>query len=497
MASGRFRTKLCRNYALGNCPQGDQCKYLHSRDIPVSTPYPMAQPMVPVIRGVPGFNPRFSFPLPAAAPSFMWPTLSPPPAPADMSNFGWIYQSIPPSAPSPTAASQPPQFRPLSWRTTLCRHFVKNQGWCPLGDDCGYIHDIPLAMSATKDVRFPNDPTVGQGESYGTARGRAASKHSHCWAYVQGLCRVRDCPYLHPEAVQLFVPHTPCLAWPNCIRGPLCAYKHPEPLIPKLPEIRTAPRPPPVQMQPQSPVQLSPVQVIPSGTVQYHGTTYFPVGSGPTSAPAPPPAHQHVPQRAPAAAHAPAPAPVPAVAPPPPSNMSSPHYTWSYPSYSPLVTSVASGYSPYSPESVTFHSPYYETISSLPASSVPRAFSAPVYEELHSVSGAPMAALPPIQEPAIEEPEKKETEKQEESLKGDEFPYRAVAGQRAGHARRVSVQLKSKEDTDAVGVLPLITTRRESWMGHKPRDDPSHRSWPWAPDTTSGFGHSHSLQLML
>lgn len=65
------------------------------------------------------------------------------------------------------------------------------------------IHDIPLAMSATKDVRFPNDPTVGQGESYGTARGRAASKHSHCWAYVQGLCRVRDCPYLHPEAVQL------------------------------------------------------------------------------------------------------------------------------------------------------------------------------------------------------------------------------------------------------------------------------------------------------
>ena len=87
-----------------------------------------------------------------------------------------------------------------------------------------------------------------------------------------------------------------------------------------------------------------------------------------------------------------------------------------------------------------------------------------------------MSALPPIPEPiAEEEPQIKESGKPEEQPEGDEFPYRPVAGQRAGHARRVSVTLKSKEDTDAGGHLPAISTRRESWMGHKQRDDTSHR----------------------
>lgn len=86
---------------------------------------------------VPGFNPQFSFPVTAAAPGFVWPTMSPPVATADMAGFNWMYPPIQPGIPSHLVASQPPQFRPLSWRTTLCRHFVKNQGWCPLGDDCG------------------------------------------------------------------------------------------------------------------------------------------------------------------------------------------------------------------------------------------------------------------------------------------------------------------------------------------------------------------------
>lgn len=500
MASGRFRTKLCRNYALGHCAQGDQCKYVHSHDIPFSSSYPMAQPMVQLARVVPGFNPQFSFPATAAAPSFVWSTMSPPIATADMASFNWMYPPLQAGIQSQPVTSQPPQFRPLSWRTTLCRHFVKNQGWCPLGDDCGYIHDMVLAAHATRDARFPNDPTVGQGESYNTGRGKAASKHSHCWAYVQGLCRVKDCPYLHPEANYLFVPHTPCLAWPNCTRGALCAYKHPEPLVPKVPELRPAPIPAPVHVQPQSPVQLSPIQVIPSGTVQFHGTTYFPYGPNQAPAQLPPAIRQQVPQ------HIPQPAPTlspehamgPMHAPPPPPpqfDVSSPHYTWSYPSSSPLVTSVASGYSP---ESMTFQSPYYETISGLPAAAVPRAFSGPTLDETQGVTSKPISALPPIPEPIVEEESQiNEAGKPEEQPEGDEFPYRPVAGQRAGHARRVSVTLKSKEDTDTGGHLPAISTRRESWMGHKQRDDPSHRSWPWAPDMTSGFGHSHSLQLVL
>lgn len=66
---------------------------------------------------------------------------------------------------------------------------------------------MALAAHATRDVRFPNDPTIGQGDAPGKDRGKAASKHSHCWAYVQGLCRVKDCPYLHPEAIHLCAYH--------------------------------------------------------------------------------------------------------------------------------------------------------------------------------------------------------------------------------------------------------------------------------------------------
>lgn len=115
-------------------------------------------------------------------------------------------------------------------------------------------------------------------------------------------------------------------------------------------------------------------------------------------------------------------------------------------------------------------------MSGLPAAAVPRVFSAPVFDEVHSVTGQPMSVLPPIPEPVdVEVPQTQEPEKAEEQPEGDEFPYHPAPGQRAGHARRVSVALKSKEDTDAAGYLPVISTRRESWMGHKQRDDPSHR----------------------
>lgn len=65
------------------------------------------------------------------------------------------------------------------------------------------IHDLSLAAHAFNDIRFP-------GGNRNPDSGRAGTKQSHCWAYVQGLCRVRDCPYLHPVAIGLctssFVP---------------------------------------------------------------------------------------------------------------------------------------------------------------------------------------------------------------------------------------------------------------------------------------------------
>lgn len=139
------------------------------------------------------------------------------------------------------------------------------------------------------------------------------------------------------------------------------------------------------------------------------------------------------------------------------------------------MNSVHSGYSPYSPESIPIQSPHYETVSSLPSAAVPRAFTGAVYDDVHSVTGMPWSALPPISEPVAEEHEVKEPEKHDEPLEGDEFPYRPVPGQRTGHARRVSVTLKSKEDSDALGLPAVHKARRESWMGHKQRDDPSHR----------------------
>jgi hypothetical protein len=240
------------------------------------------------------------------------------------------------------------------------------------------------------------------------------------------------------------IPHTPCLAWPNCVRGALCAYKHPEPLIPKVPELPVTTA---MSFQPQPP---SPVQVIPSGTVQFHGTTYFPQGR----------------------------------AQPPVANMPSPpQYSWNY---SPIMQSVPSGYSP---ESLPFHSPYYETmtISGVPAAaSVPRAFTGvgPDLSDLRNLASAPTYTLSPdsvssAMTRSISEEQAKLTEPVTSSATDEDSPYQAPPPGKHGHARRVSVAMRSKEDSDAVQAAPVApprkTTRRESWMGHRGRDEPTHR----------------------
>ena len=151
-----FTAKLCRNFALGHCPQGDQCKYLHSSVVPVQSTYAIAPIAAPpmvcyVARGrrctnAPKaymqarhgeLNPHFSFPPPAVGMHFNWPPMSPPVQSPQASGYNWGYQPVSPPLPAAVPTTQPTQFRPLSWRTTLCRHFVKNQGWCPLGDECG------------------------------------------------------------------------------------------------------------------------------------------------------------------------------------------------------------------------------------------------------------------------------------------------------------------------------------------------------------------------
>ncbi|KAH8094487.1 hypothetical protein BXZ70DRAFT_360387 [Cristinia sonorae] len=438
-----------------------------------------------------GFSPPLFSPYNASSLGYPWGIPSPTAHSPEQMQFNWSFTSpfSPPPPPShhhpqpshhyqpqPQAASQPnaPQFRPLSWRTTLCRHYSKNQGWCPLGDECGYIHDLALAAHATEDIRFPNQ-TRGPNDSRGksNAKGRAGSKHSHCWAYVQGLCRVKDCPYLHPAAINLFVPHTPCLAWPNCTRGSLCAYKHPEPLASKASEQPT-PRPaPPVQPQVAQPP--SPVLIYPPGTVQFHGTTYYM---------SPPPPHPYSPPYGHHVVQPPPPPPPPPPAPP----QSSPHYTW----YSPIAPSVPSGYSPYSPASIPFRSPPYEQGQSLPpvsiAGSMAGSLSGPSYDENPLFHGMrPPVSLNDATGAADTGVDEDQCKPRSELI--EEFPYQppplTQRREGHGHARRISVTLRSRDDSDALGLTTTqgsVRPGRESWMGHSQRDGPTHRSWPWVSD---------------
>ena len=213
------------------------------------------------------------------------------------------------------------------------------------------------------------------------------------------------------------------------------------------------------------PQPSSPVQVIPSGTVQFHGTTYFPQMQRP--------------------AHT-----IP----------SPPQYPWNF---SPVMQNVPAHYSPYSTESHSFHSPYYETmsISGVPApASVPRAFATigPDVEELHRLARLPRATLapaaaPPVARATSDDPARRDRTTTPSIVGEDTFPYQPPppGQQKPGHAKRVSVTLKSKEDLDALRgtAPPHKTTRRESWMVHRGRDDPSHRV------STSGtrppHGHPH------
>ncbi|CAL1715897.1 unnamed protein product [Somion occarium] len=423
------RTKLCRNYALGHCPQGDQCKYIHSDYIPLNPTFSMIHQSPPMLGVHNSFSPNSPFSL--SAPAMPWGLPSPTAAVPQGYPYNWNYQMTP-TMPTFNAA-RPPQFRPLSWRTTLCRHFIKNQGWCPLGEDCGYIHDLQLAAHAQNDIRYP-DRSQSHRATKGMSNGKNGSKQSHCWAYVQGMCRVKDCPYLHPASMELFIPHTPCLAWPNCSKGPMCRFKHPEPLIPRIPGFSTQAS---VSQQAQP---TSPVQPIPPGTVQVHGTTYFPVaqeGSAPQ-----PPLPSTGPQRSP-----------------------------QFPlHYSPTAASVPSGYSPYSNASLSFRSPVYESRQVVPMVSVASTSS----EDANRYAGM----RPPIPSGDV----KVDDTPTKDATGLDEFPYRPPVHQRSGHARRVSVTLKSKEDSDALGLTNHGTTRRQSWMTHSKRDAETHRSWPWAPD---------------
>ncbi|OBZ72381.1 hypothetical protein A0H81_07366 [Grifola frondosa] len=260
--------KLCRNFALGHCPQGEECNFIHANppawDMSTMLALSQAFAQLAVQNGL---NPQMSLTsLASQTNPWLWTpvaTQSADPLTRRRESLPPPYFPTPPTVRTLPSMSLPQvKYKPLSRKTTLCRHFVKNKGWCPLNNECNYIHDKDLAEHGIQDVRFISNRSGSSTTPTQHSKGLAGSKQSHCWAYVQDKCHVRDCPYLHPVAKHLYDRYTPCLAWPNCFRGIACPYKHPE--------LHVAP----VDQQPSC---EEPVDEMPSGAVQYNGTTYFPI----------------------------------------------------------------------------------------------------------------------------------------------------------------------------------------------------------------------------
>ncbi|TFY61665.1 hypothetical protein EVJ58_g4366 [Rhodofomes roseus] len=356
--------------------------------------------------------------------------------------------------------------RDASICTSFCQHRLRHT------PHFHHIHDLELAAIALEDVRFPGGRPPPE-DSRGDGPPQAGSKHSHCWAYIQGLCHVENCPYLHPMQAHLFIRHTPCLQWPNCTKGALCQYKHPEPIIPKPP---------------------SPVETTLGGAVQYQGTTYFPLQSQlPVSPPAPS-------------------APIPSMRIYEPQRSNEPMVPMGYGAYlgsppwqhqiSPVAHSSPMQYSTSYSSMSSMDAPGFRARRTAHPAPMPPSYGlqprTPPFRDRFIYSAHPPqaqqapdraqsmhhrdASIPrttvPVPPSIVEDLRKLSVAEEAE----DQFPYVPPKTQRVGHARRVSVALRSKEDTDALGLFSGAP-ERQSWQTHGSRS--THKSW--APPSSSSM----------
>ncbi|TFY83481.1 hypothetical protein EWM64_g532 [Hericium alpestre] len=166
------------------------------------------------------------------------------------------YQSMMANSPAPAG------YRHLSHKTALCKHFTRTKGYCPMGEMCNFIHD--LSLCGIPDERSHSTPG-SSGSVPGT--GSSQKKTTHCWAFVHGLCKLVDCPYVHPADTAPYLKHTPCLAWPACFHGAGCRFKHPEPLPSPLPVVHTGYLPGARNQSPAPASSVSPLPAQPSYNV--------------------------------------------------------------------------------------------------------------------------------------------------------------------------------------------------------------------------------------
>ncbi|KAH8987423.1 hypothetical protein EDB92DRAFT_1875613 [Lactarius akahatsu] len=177
----------------------------------------------------------------------------------------------------PNSSITAPRKVDMSYKTTPCRHFTLNRGWCPWGDDCCFIHDSELEWAPAPDRgssgRSTPSSTTLVGNNYkplhngtttsvaepGTAVRSSSSQSAHCWGYIQGLCPHSgdNCKFIHPADIVPYIKYTPCLTWPRCgYPTQVCPLKHPQ--VDKLPMSQPRGRPSvthgtaPVGPQPQT-----------------------------------------------------------------------------------------------------------------------------------------------------------------------------------------------------------------------------------------------------
>ncbi|KAG1752206.1 hypothetical protein EDB19DRAFT_1097752 [Suillus lakei] len=287
----QYRTKTCRNFIAGQCAYGKKCTFIHPPPVPFSPSNILSPFARQLVLDWSALQPKESATAPqhpVAGPTVAAPVHETPFSPSPLS-----------SAPIP-GTGENMIVRPKNWRTQACKHFVRTQGWCPVGDSCNFIHDATLPSSRCSDqIRNERDGSLGSDacvkEPWNTDSATMGATRAHCWAYIQGMCMNPGCQLLHPEDVSPYVAYTPCFRWPNCSDGAYCAFRHhvaipvsvsaPAPLPLPLPSIGIR-----VPVIPNyGPPVSSETSALPCGSYEIDGTTYFtpqiPVVSLPTSPP--------------------------------------------------------------------------------------------------------------------------------------------------------------------------------------------------------------------
>lgn len=129
----KFRTKLCRNFAIGKCNYGDQCSFIHPPLV-----FPPYQSWSPFARQIylnsdslaPQYIALHSLPVQLSGAYTQE---------ASIVDKGASLLSVSDGVVSGFGGR-------LGWghlgeKKYPCRHFVRTGGWCPVGDNCKFIHD--------------------------------------------------------------------------------------------------------------------------------------------------------------------------------------------------------------------------------------------------------------------------------------------------------------------------------------------------------------------